>query len=490
MSGVIKAKKETTRENLLAVIWIALATFFFTLKSPLHPWIHSDSSIDSSVFQTVAMMMQKGSVPYKDTFDHKGPLLYLLNWAGLQINADWGIWLVEMVFLVLSFWVMYKTARLVSNARNAAIAVLFAGGLLFEYYDLGNMTEEYAILFTAVAVYVFVDYLKNNRAPGSRIMLCGMSLAAVLLLRPNMIAVWIVFCIQIFFAKLLEKDWKMLGKFVFWFVIGMLLVLAPTVIWLASKGALEDFWNAYIVFNREYTTACRFDEQWAALLFYVAKPEELAAILGLWYFSKQEEKVLNRTYLACVVLTLVLIAMPGRLYSHYGMTLVPVIPYPIALILSKTERPEREKERQLQTLLTCFACAIIIPYGIYVALGIPGYYAQRNNDNHDELTKTVVQIVEENTTEDDKISVYGNWDIIYVLSGRRHATRFSYQLPIGTVAPTLMNEYLQELREELPPLVVISEESQNDALEQLLDENDYQLIWQDSTEDGARIYKR
>ena len=57
--------------------FIFLITFVFLLKSPLHIWNRADAGIDSSVFQTIALMMDNGYVPYRDTFDHKGPLIYI-----------------------------------------------------------------------------------------------------------------------------------------------------------------------------------------------------------------------------------------------------------------------------------------------------------------------------------------------------------------------------------------------------------------------------
>ena len=83
-------------EFICMVIIAGMLAALFLFKSPLHPWICSDTGTDSSVFRTIAFMMSKGFMPYRDSFDHKGPLLYILNWFGNDFLAcGGGIWTLE-----------------------------------------------------------------------------------------------------------------------------------------------------------------------------------------------------------------------------------------------------------------------------------------------------------------------------------------------------------------------------------------------------------
>lgn len=96
---------------------------------------------------------------------------------------------------------------------------------------------------------------------------------------------------------------------------------------------------------------------------------------------------------------------------------------------------------------------------------------------------TVANLVEDYTTEDDCISVYGNWDLIYVLSQRKHATRYSYQFPIGAVRPQIMEEYLTQLEEEQPKVIVVQPGHVDDTILGFLRENNYELLWPEPGED-------
>ena len=85
-------------------------------------------------------------MPYRDSFDHKGPLMYILNWLGNRIASYRGIWVIEMIFLTVTFYMLYKIARL-SCGRIASVVTFFtASTLLFPYFEGGNFTDEYNFL--------------------------------------------------------------------------------------------------------------------------------------------------------------------------------------------------------------------------------------------------------------------------------------------------------------------------------------------------------
>ena len=96
------------KKEVICTLLIALITFVFSLQCSPNLWYNVEAGTDSSVFRTVAMMMDRGYVPYRDTFDHKGPFIYILNWLGMQISYYRGIWLIEFAALFGTFLYMYK----------------------------------------------------------------------------------------------------------------------------------------------------------------------------------------------------------------------------------------------------------------------------------------------------------------------------------------------------------------------------------------------
>lgn len=57
--------------------------------------------------------------------------------------------------------------------------------------------------------------------------------------------------------------------------------------------------------------------------------------------------------------------------------------------------------------------------------------------------------------EDEKISIFGNWNIIYVLSKREPASKYSYLYPIADVDKGIMREYIEDLENAPPKLIIV-----------------------------------
>lgn len=484
------------QENQILFLIMGVISFVFLMRSPLHPWNKGNTGVDSSVFKTIAMMMEKGYMPYKDSFDHKGPLLYLLNWVGNKISEYRGVWVIEFVFLTVTLFVMYKIARVVCGRKSALITVFISQTLMFSYYGGGNFTEEYAMMFIAVSIYIFADYFINGNISKRRLILCGLTFACTLLLRPNMIALWCIMCLAVLKKAIENKRSKELGIFIFWFAMGIAIILIPVVIWLATNGALYQCWNDYIIFNSKYISAAgwRFPAKWAAFFTFFNTTVCMTAMVSLLYLCVLNKSIFNKIYLIYMITTLIFISISGRTFEHYGMVLVPAVVYPISLIFREIENHDSRKfsEVVLFVLYVYSMSSIILPEWIEPLKNIPAVYESRNEDHISEKVRIIVEIINNTTDEEEAISVYGNWDIIYVLSNKRHATRYSYQYPIGQVMPKIIDEYMEELQKELPPVIVVDQTYYDNNISRFLDKNQYYLLWSENGEslDGALVYAR
>lgn len=486
------------KENFIVILFMAIMSFCFMLKSPLHPWIGGDTGTDDSVFKTVALMMEKGYMPYRDSFDHKGPLIYILNWIGNKISSYSGIWVVEFLFMIGMSFMIYKISRLKCNINSSIIVAMFSVTALFQFFKEGNLTEEYAMIFIAIALYIFLDYLLNQKVTKIRLLLCGFSFGAVFLLRANMVSVWIVFCLFIFAQTVVNKKWDVLTHFILWFVGGMCIIMVPILLWLAVNHSLSAFWESYIVFNKAYISveggSAFSGAKWNSFFSFFNTTAFIISFCTLAYLCKIRDIAVNMVYIIYMLTTLLLICLSGLTYNHYGMILIPAFSYPMASLFGEIEEIEFSKMAQIIAIIiqVYLLANIILPEWLPVISSLPAVYENRNEEHKSGLTVTVSSIVISNTDTDDAISVYGNWDLIYILSDRRHATRYSYQFPIGRVMPEIMEEYVKALEEEQPKVIVIQEGRYDDNIGGFISNNNYHLTWsqyEDST-DGVLVYMK
>lgn len=475
--------------SILAVFGIA--TLVISTSSPSHPWNRGEPVTDSSVFLTIGTQMRAGLTPYRDTFDHKGPLLFVINYLGVAINQTSGIIIFECLAIFATFIILYKISRLKCRRRLLSVVLSLVAMSLYitiNQTDRGNLTEEYAMPFIATAIYIFVDYFLNHQTTPFKVFLAGLSFACVAMLRINMVAVWAVFCLAILFQQIKHKTYGDLLKFIAEFLLGVLTVTLPIMIWLTANGAISDFINIYFIFNSTYTASKGgISSMASSALYFISLPTvALSLITCLALLAKQKDKLIC-LYLLATLASIATAAMSGRIYPHYGMILTPLIVFPLAYF-GESLRSIDKKDYVATAFFVIIIFELYVPWVDMLKNTIESFdHRQIGEPVAESLTKPC-EIIESSTSPTDKISVYGNRNSIYLRCNRLPATKYSYQSPIGDVNPAILEEYFRELTDELPKIIVVQAKHEDEKIRTFLNANNYNLEWEEPIEDGTKVY--
>lgn len=202
------------------------------------------------------------------------------------------------------------------------------------------------------------------------------------------------------------------------------------------------------------------------------------------FVTGKENRFTDGAYIFYMLINLPLLAMSGLTYGHYGMLLIPSLILPAAKIVNFIGKTDN-------CALTGFAVIFLVINAFLhpiarTALSIRECLISKGRVQGS--AGELIDVIVENTDPDDRISVYGKDDWIYVLSERMHATRYSYQYPISMVRPEIWDEYWEEMREEQPVLLVFTRQMDDKAAE-FIEDNDYRLLWQGSDEYYV-VYKK
>ena len=89
------------------VLWpylliLLLASFALCLAAPFS-WTDKMPLSDSTIFLYIGKSMNSGLTLYQSLFDHKGPLLFLINAVGLRIGGEFGVWLLGVASFLFGF---------------------------------------------------------------------------------------------------------------------------------------------------------------------------------------------------------------------------------------------------------------------------------------------------------------------------------------------------------------------------------------------------
>ena len=491
-------------------IYLSILTLIIAFQNTDSIWGNGETWVDASVYKYVAWMMDLGYMPYKDTFDHKGPLVYIFFWIGRKFGSWRGVWVPYVVLIFVTLLLLYLIIRKFCAPALSCILMLVIFAVLFDYEINFMSPEGLAIPFMAGGLYIFLDYfLFNNRISKLRLFLCGLCFGCILMIKAQMISLWLVFCIAVLIKNIKENSLPNIGKFLLFFAAGCCAAVLPILLWLIRGNAFADFISDYIVFNGKYAAYYTgnspleiFAERVRAVTFFTNKPVILLALFCCFAMIKyrKENRAFHIAYLIYLLCSIGIAALSGRKYGHYGTSLIVAVTYPLAIVFGRGFKTNSEIKRLVT--LTGFAyivCICAMPVFLNKVDNTMNTYINYSNGKNtlSPNLESIINCVKKNSEPDDLITVHGLYDIVYGLSKRRSASKYTYQHAFPLVDPPRTEEYYSELAQNLPVLIIdknITETSpetevtDHNRMMAFIDEHGYELI-ETSTEKTYSIYK-
>ncbi|MBR5179711.1 MAG: hypothetical protein IKW90_13055 [Lachnospiraceae bacterium] len=485
---------ETKQPVVYSCIFFIAVLMSFTATN--NPFLIGNTGIDSSVFNYVARVILKGGMPYRDTFDHKGPLIYLIDALGQFINKGLGVWFIELAFIFVIFLLTYKVAKLLGCNNVRALLVVIISMLSFAlYYEGGNFVEEFACLFILLQLYIFIQFFNGQEISTGQLIVSGISFGAVCFLRINMVSLWVVMCIGVLIKCIRDKKPQMLIRFILWFLAGVCMITLPIVIWLIAGDALKPFLEDYFSFNFMYSS---YSENGnlinivKAIGIFIITPPVLLSLIFLSIVSLKGKKLLDWLCLTSLLLSIIMQCMAGQYYLHYGMVFCPLVVYAFSLALTSDYILQLKIFKHKTKLILGICAALIL---CIIGLLLVGFSFKMIFDKITGMYRTqefseakeIAEIVKENSDEDDKIIVLGTNDLVYLLSDRMASSKYSYQLPIITIDSSKKEEFIEEMKKLDTELIISHPDSRVKAVIEGIVSDNYNLI---DTVNEIAIYKK
>jgi len=428
------------RENKIELciygVFLLMAAIFIYYNASLSP-LFKYSSTDSSVFLTVANEMIKGKLMYLDIFDHKGPILYLINYLGVVIgNGSRGVFLIEILFMFVNMSFAYKTMKIIFNRRTISFLIaLLVPVLFYSFFDGGNLTEEYIATFIFIFNYVVIKSFKNKNMSNRNSIFLGMLGISILLIKPNFIIPLIPFSF-IYLYHAYSRDWRNILKKLFFILIGAIIILVPFSFYFIVTGTFDDFIYQVFLFNFEYVnvesvslgesmeiTYNMFLENCSLLIFLIISG--WALLIRNIYMKK--EMLMSIGLFLVVPFLMYSIGMSGHSYKHYMMVSIPYILIMISVVASQIILLLRWKKRKyLYGIIYVVVFIMIFNFSISKYLKHNIYIYRPNS----VFEKEVIEYMNMNYAPSDKLLVIGNNAYIYTKTDFKIDTKYIYQVPL------------------------------------------------------------
>jgi len=468
---------------LAGTAWVVALTFV-RWPAPLYSQFGSNSTIDSAFFALAGRLVHDGQVPYVAFWDHKPPLIYLIDALALSVGdgAPWGIWLATVAALVATLGMAWRAWRPTVGPTASIIGITWVA-VSVPLVAPFNLTEGYVLPVQAAAMLLLTRWSALRR----RVVVHGLAIGALaglaFMLRPNLIGAPAVVMATMVTGLVLTGRARKLTFWVTGAIAGVTLIAAPILVWLGMHGALRPFWEQVFHYNAVYSAASwqsRARAAFEGVAITTVYGSLLLPISG-WVLAVRRLIARRRGATPKPVLLfamvwapveLALAAVPGRPYMHYFATLLlplglltAIAACEVFALVTRVAAPTvAGRWRRHAALVVCGAIAVIPVGRTVIGLRDSGLRGERA-----EQVDAAAHYVRAHSARDSRLLVWGHASDLYLFADRAPASRFVY--PLAMLTPryadsSLIAGFVDELRASAPPLIVDATPgaSESDAL--------------------------
>lgn len=456
---------------LILLLLAVLVSMPLVSSNPLHAL----PPRDSGMFLYAGQQVLQGKVPYLDFWDHKGPLIFYINALGLWLGNGlrWGVWLLEWLFLfgsaLLGYLALKKFFGKGAALLGTAVWVFTLPGAL----QGGNLTEEYSLFFTFLSLYLFSRHVHRPRA--IHLVGIGLCLAANLLLRPNNAAFTTVLILGLLAAPLFQHSYAQFGQRIGWIAAGLIIGLAPFVLYFLATGACGDLISAYLTYN--FSVSLGGERALVANLIFITNSLGVSALILLgsalavgFRLLRSRRKPLAEQYLTLWIILLagistelLLFFFSRNIFGHYLMTWLPYLAA-LAASLYALLNPERLLPKAVHKPAFQWAALAVISLAVGCLGKTPlGQLFDDlrtllfNRSQGVEMVSAHAELLRAGTTPQDAVLIWGAYPGLNFLSRRAAPTRYAYQYPLftpGYATTAMLEQFLTDLKQNPPALIL------------------------------------
>lgn len=250
---ILEHRREVMIRIAIALIGVIYVYLFSYTTSPLYPNYFLG---DSAQFLTMGKAWTLGKIPYKDLFDHKGPIIYFINMLGFMITGTKsGVFFIQCIFMAITANALFSIGRLRSKSNvYGVILVVMCLLILRGNYGEGNYVDEYCLTCIAVSTYCQLKWFYNNTEKHLPYLAAfyGVTFGFCAMMRMTNAILICAGVLVIAIELLKSKNYKNLFQNAVGFVIGLAFVVVPFGVYFGIHKCFADFIYAVFTYNFEY----------------------------------------------------------------------------------------------------------------------------------------------------------------------------------------------------------------------------------------------
>lgn len=469
---------KTIKKHGIPILFLLVFTFAFSLSTYFSPYSKETFGHDAGIFAYIGYAITKGVPLYTGAWDNKGPLLYIINALGVSLNYRYGIYILEFISLFTTLFFMYKTASFFVPKYVAVIDAALAMMPLTITLEGGNLSEEWALPFTVIAFYFIVKFFYNKYfLKKYEMMAVGACIAAIILLRLNIIMFIAVAVLSVIIILIKEKQIKILLDVALYAFIGFIIFLLPFVVYLIlTKSLFACLDTAYfgIVGSFSALTKMQLLTNISAMIFRFIQSGGFFIIIFFvlifpfyYYKTKEQKSVLKTLLVICffgLFATLIGNSISGVEHMHYFMCFMPVMLLPVVWFSKAIYSflcSVNVKSFAAIAVIAAFSFILSVDSISTLRYNIIGNLRDGTELHLQSQAMKVSDFVKANSSPDDTVLLIGDATTVtsYYRAKRIAASNYFYYangLFNDNAKNEFANEILKDTKENLPAIILFS----------------------------------
>jgi 4-amino-4-deoxy-L-arabinose transferase-like glycosyltransferase len=433
------------------------------LRAPLHAL---PLERDEGAYALIGARWMAGDIPYRDLFDHKPPLVYLVFGLARLVPGEpvRAVRVLATLYLFGGSLVLLALGRLLYGRRAAlvALALALAYGSSLRFQGVTFNTEAVLVLPALLGCLAAVAAVQA-RWP-ALLGLAGVCVGLAIAAKPVGAALLVPLAMAPFLMSAPPRERAAM------LIAGLLGAAAAPVAFallLWQKGALPAAYEALVVYNRIYaaeSVALGWDPTWLWRSWRPMLVLALPALAGLLAIraTREWDTAGHRLALLWGVALLATALLSLRAYPHYYLAAVPLLSLWAGV---GGVAAARWAGRRIGPLVPSAAAFL----ALVVLLAVPAIELQplRSQTPYEQIgtlygpegyaffghADEVAAYVAKRAPPEQPIFVWAAEPEIYLLANRRSASRFIYDYPLDRL-PGAREQLLDALRRERPMLMI------------------------------------
>lgn len=429
-----------------AYLAIAFSLYAFT-TSPLYP---NDYGIDSAIYRYFGRCVLDGQTIYKDVWDNKGPVLYLIQAIGMlrgyRNDKITVIYLMQLAAMFFSVGCMWKINSLFPKSSKNTLKFIFCLIVSTTFFcaiiDGGNRCEEWSLPMICCSLYFFIKYITgvhtDPKHPAKYAFIHGVCLGLIAFISLKNVVTICAGVVFIGVYLIINKQWKNLWINFLAGFLGILIVVIPIFAYFLSKGALGEMLYANFTYNFKYSSS-RHETFTGQEFFLRYAPFAVSYVLIFLRLIKSHRVRLIDAMILSIVSANLLLLIKTNIFGYYYVIYIPVFMLTLMLYV----------DFQISFLPELLTVIAVLGLGVSRCVELGKVYFRPVHDPFYPTASLYLPKAERNSVIAQAPAE------IYLQLGITPLTRFSVsQSTIFPVEPSFKEEFLNDLYTKNPKWII------------------------------------